>query len=274
MQKIGIISLGLIGGSILKSLSKVNNIELFAYTTNNDTINKAKIYTPNVSKDLNTLKNCDIIFVCSPISKTEEMLEKLNGIVSQNTIVTDVASVKSIFMNKNYNFIYIGSHPMAGTENTGFDYSNENMFCGAKWVITPNKNENIKNIEKLKNIILYTNAKPIIMDANEHDLAVALISHMPLILSQGLFKNIENNNNAKLLASSGFRDMTRLAMSNTQMASDMLAYNGENIDKAFNMLENSIKNLINNKQYPDIINRISENRKNMYDKNGVNNISY
>lgn len=274
MQKIGIISLGLIGGSILKSLSKVNNIELFAYTTNNDTINKAKIYTPNISKDLNNLKNCDIIFVCSPISKTESMLKKLNGVVSQNTIVTDVASVKSIFMNDCYNFIYIGSHPMAGTENTGFDYSNENMFYGAKWVITPNKNENIKNIEKLKNIILCTNAKPIIMDANEHDLAVALISHMPLILSQGLFKNIENNNNAKLLASSGFRDMTRLAMSNTQMAYDMLNYNGKNIDKAFKMLENSIKNLKNDKQYPDIIKQISKKRKNMYDENGVNNISY
>ena len=270
MQKIGIISLGLIGGSILKSLSKVNNIELFAYTTNNDTINKAKIYTPNVSKDLNNLKNCDIIFVCSPISKIESMLKKLNGIISQNTIVTDVASVKSIFMNDCYNFIYIGSHPMAGTENTGFDYSNENMFYGAKWVITPNKNENIKNIEKLKNIITCTNAKPIIMEANEHDLAVALISHMPLILSQGLFKNIENNNNAKLLASSGFRDMTRLAMSNTQMAYDMLNYNGKNIDKAFKMLENSIKNLINDKHYPDIIKQISEKRKNMYDKNGVN----
>lgn len=273
MQKIGIISLGLIGGSILKSLSKVNNIELFAYTTNNETINKVKIYTPNVSKDLNNLKNCDIIFVCSPISKTEEMLKKLNGIVCQNTIVTDVASVKSIFMNKNYSYIYIGSHPMAGTENTGFDYSNENMFYGAKWVITPNKNENIKNIEKLKNIILCTNAKPIIMEANEHDLAVALISHMPLILSQGLFKNIENNNNAKLLASSGFRDMTRLAMSNTQMAYDMLNYNGKNIDKAFKMLENSIKNLINDKQYPDIIKQISKKRKNMYDENGVNIIN-
>lgn len=270
MQKIGIISLGLIGGSILKSLSKVNNIELFAYTTNNETINKTKTYTPNVSKDLNNLKNCDIIFVCSPISKIESMLKKLNGIVSQNTIVTDVASVKSIFMKNCYNFIYIGSHPMAGTENAGFDYSNENMFCGAKWVITPNKNENIKNIEKLKNIITCTNAKPIIMDANEHDLAVALISHMPLILSQGLFKNIENNNNAKLLASSGFRDMTRLAMSNTQMAYDMLNYNGKNIDKAFKMLENSIKNLINDKHYQDIIKQISEKRKNMYDENGVN----
>lgn len=273
MQKIGIISLGLIGGSILKSLSYINNIELFAYTTNDDTINKAKKFTPNVSKDLNNLKNCDIIFVCSPISKVDEMLGKLNGLICKKTIVTDVASVKSIFMNKNYDFNFIGSHPMAGTEHTGFDYSTENMFHGAKWVITPKQSENIENIEKLKNIITLTNAKPITMDPNEHDLAVALISHMPLILSQGLFKNIENNNNAKLLASSGFRDMTRLAMSNTQMAYDMLTYNGKNIDEAFKMLEYSIKNLINNKEYPDIIQQISENRKKMYDENGVNKLN-
>lgn len=274
MQKIGIISLGLIGGSILKSLSNIKGIELFAYSTNDNTINKAKIYTPNVSNDLNNLKICNIIFVCSPISKTEEMLQKLNGIVNKNTIVTDVASVKSMFMDKNYKYTYIGSHPMAGTENTGFDYSNENMFNGAKWVISPGQNENVKNIEKLKNIITFTNAKPIVMDADEHDLAVALISHMPLILSQGLFKNIENNDNAKLLASSGFRDMTRLAMSNTQMACDMLNYNGKNIDIAFKMLENSIKNLINNKEYPDIIQQISKKRKKMYDENGINNIRY
>ena len=97
---------------------------------------------------------------------------------------------------------------------------------------------------------------------------------MPLILSQGLFSNIENNNNAKILASSGFRDMTRLAMSNTQMAFDMLNYNRENIDKAFDMLEISIKNLINDNKYSDIIQNISENRKKMYDQNGVNNINF
>ena len=96
---------------------------------------------------------------------------------------------------------------------------------------------------------------------------------MPLILSQGLFKNIENNDDAKLLASSGFRDMTRLAMSNTQMASDMLTYNGKNIINAFKMLENSIKNLIDDNKYLDIIQNISENRKKMYDENGVNNIN-
>lgn len=274
MKKIGIISLGLIGGSILKSLSNIKNIELFAYTTNDDTINKAKKNTPNVSKDLNNLKICDVIFVCSPISKIEEMLQKLNNLVSPKTIVTDVASVKSIFMNKTYNFNFIGSHPMSGTEHTGFDHSKDDMFCGAKWVITPKENENVKNIETLKKIISFTKAKPIIMDANEHDLAVALISHMPLILSQALFKNIENNNNAKLLASSGFRDMTRLAMSNTQMAYDMLTYNAKNIDKAFKMLESSIKNLTNDKQYLNIISKISENRKKMYDKNGVNCINY
>ena len=274
MEKIGIISLGLIGGSILKSLSKIKNIELFAYTTNDKTIIKAKKFTSNVSSDLNNLKVCDIIFVCSPISKVEGILQKLNNLVNSKTIVTDVASVKSIFMNKTYNFNFIGSHPMAGTENTGFDYSTENMFNGAKWVITPKQNENIENIEKLKNIITFTKAKPIIMEANEHDLAVALISHMPLILSQGLFKNIENNNNAKLLASSGFRDMTRLAMSNTQMAYDMLTYNGKNIDIAFKMLENSIKNLTSDKQYLNIINKISQNRKEMDDENCVNNINY
>ncbi len=274
MKKIGIISLGLIGGSILKSLSQTNTFELFAYTTNDNTITKAKKITPHVSNDLNNLKNCDIIFVCSPISKVEGILQKLNNLVNSKTIVTDVASVKSVFMSKIYNFNFIGSHPMAGTEHTGFDYSNENLFNGAKWVITPKQNENIENIERLKNIITLTNAKPIIMDANEHDIAVALISHMPLILSQGLFKNIENNNNAKLLASSGFRDMTRLAMSNTQMAYDMLNYNGENIDKAFKMLENSIKNLIKNKEYFEIIQQISQKRKNMYDENGVNNINY
>lgn len=274
MQKIGIISLGLIGGSLLKSLSNIKDIELFAYTTNDNTIIKAKKFTTNVSNDLNSLKFCDVIFVCSPISKIEEMLQKLNGLVTPNTIVTDVASVKSIFMNKTYNFNFIGSHPMAGTEHTGFDYSNENMFNGAKWVITPKENENVKNIETLKNIITYTKARPIIMDANEHDLAVALISHMPLILSQGLFKNIENNDDAKLLASSGFRDMTRLAMSNTQMASDMLTYNGKNIINAFKMLENSIKNLIDDNKYLDIIQNISENRKKMYDENGVNSINF
>ena len=99
-------------------------------------------------------------------------------------------------------------------------------------------------------------------------MAVALISHMPLIISQAIFKSAKDNKLALLLASSGFRDMTRLACSNLDMAKDMLKYNKPNIEKAFDDFANSLNSLTS--QYSKQIEEIKEQREKMYSKEGKN----
>ncbi len=266
-MKIGIISLGLIGGSLFKCLARTQH-ELFAVTRNKETINKALKYTNNVSDDINILKDCEIVFVASPINKTLEILDKLEEVVNKNCIVLDCASVKEFVMKKERPYKFIGSHPMAGTQFSGFDAAFKELFEGAKWVLTP-KNTTKEDINKAESIIKSTGAEIIIADAKEHDHAVALISHMPLLLAQALFNSAKDNKLALKLASSGFRDMTRLATSNLEMAEDMRNYNDKNIAKALDMLASSLNLLKNTKDF-EIFTDIKSMRSSMYSSEGKN----
>lgn len=267
-MKIGIIGLGLIGGSLLKVLSGKGH-ELFVVSSNPDTIKKAKIYAGFVSNQMTILSGCDLVFVCVPISKTLEILDELEKIVSENCIVSDVASVKEFVMQKKRPYSFIGSHPMAGTENRGFDASFKELFAGAKWVLTPFENTNKNDIEQLISVINLTDAEALIAQAKEHDLAVAMISHMPMLVAQGLYNAVKDNSLALKLASSGFRDMTRLAMTNTQLAVDMMNYNGKNIAIACDKLFESL-NALQDKNYKEFISSISSQRAKMYSNDGKN----
>ena len=267
-MKIGIISLGLIGGSIFKCLARTQH-EIYAVTRNKKTIEKAKKYTPHVSDNINILSCCDVIFCAAPINNTLEVLDSLENVVNPNCIVMDCASVKDFVMQKKRPYKFIGSHPMAGTECSGFDSAFKELFMGAKWVLTPNSTTNEEDILIAEKIIKQTGAEPIIADSKEHDLAVALISHMPMFISQAIFKTAMDNKLALKLAASGFRDMTRLAMGNTTMANDMLTFNKVNIEKCLEMLQNSILTL-NDPKYPEIISDIKSIRSSMYSNEGKN----
>ena len=265
-MKIGIVGLGLIGGSILKALQ--GKYELYCVSKSPETIKKASEYALESSEDYSILKDCDIVFVATPISKTIETLDKLESVASKDCIVTDTASVKMFVMEKERPYKFIGSHPMAGTENSGFDSSFKELFDGSKWVITPNINSEEQDIEILKNIIKEMKAEIVIANPFEHDEAVALISHMPMLVAQSIFKAAENNELALKLASSGFRDMTRLAMSNLTMAQDMMHYNSLNINHALTKMIESLNMLDSN--YAALIPEIKEKREKMYSKNGKN----
>lgn len=255
-MKIGVIGLGLIGGSIFKKLNELNKYEVIGVSRS--------VQSEHVSEDYNTLNGCDIVFVCTPMSVTLEILDKLENYVSENTIVTDVCSLKTFVSKKKYNYCFIPSHPMAGTENSGWDSSFSELFEGAKWVITPINGEIDNKQEILETVIENLGAKIVITSPEEHDRAVALISHMPMVVAQALCENIKNNRLAQILASSGFRDTTRLALSNTQMANDMVKMNRENIESALNSLKSILESFLE-EDYSGKIESIKTLRKEMYE---------
>lgn len=249
-MKIGIIGLGLIGGSIFKDLVKLG-YDVIAVSNSQ---NGEKIY-----KDYKVLKDCDVVFVCSAMNKTLSILDKLEDILSEETIVTDVCSLKQFVCNKKRSYKFIPSHPMAGTEHKGFENSFEGLFKNAKWVITPVYG----NDERLIKIINALGAKIVETTPDKHDEAVALISHMPMVIAQAIFKTASENPLALEIASSGFRDMTRLAMSNTEMANDMVMMNSDNIQTSILKLYKSIGDLTNS-DYLEQINEIKLNRQSMF----------
>ena len=260
--KVGVVGLGLIGGSIFKALCALK-CNVYGVSRSNQTIQKAKNYSPNVSKSLLYLKNCDVVFVCTPMNCISKVLDQLNSILSPETIVSDVSSLKSFLCNKKYNYKFIPTHPLAGTEFAGFNYSFESIFQRTKWVLTPSEGTDENDIKKLTDIIEVLGAKPIFANPKEHDEAVALISHMPMLISQAIFKTAKDNSLAMKLASSGFRDMTRLAMSNEEMAVDMINLNSENIQHALLKLYSSVGELLN-EDYESQIKEIKKDRQIMY----------
>lgn len=260
--KIGIVGLGLIGGSIFKALCALR-CNVFAVSRSTATIEKAKEYCGNVSKSLKSLKNCDLIFVCTPMNKTIQILDELESILPSNAIVADACSLKAFLCNKKRPYKFIPTHPMAGTEFIGFDNSFESLFQGAKWVLTPFNNNDDYDMKKLVEVIEVLGAKPILSSPKDHDEAVALISHMPMLISQAIFKSAKDNKLALKLASSGFRDMTRLALSNEEMAVDMINLNSDNIQNSLLKLYSSVGELLG-ENYQTQIRKIKKERQVMY----------
>ena len=127
-MKIGVVGLGLIGGSIFKDLKRLKY----------DVIGISQSQSgEGIYKNYDMLKTCNIVFVCTPMNKTLEILDTLEGILPTDTIVTDVCSLKQFVCKKKRSYKFIPSHPMAGTEHKGFENSFEGLFKNAKWVITP-----------------------------------------------------------------------------------------------------------------------------------------
>lgn len=246
-MKIGIIGLGLIGGSLFKDLTKKYDVIAVSQSQNGD-----KIF-----KSYDVLKDRDLIFVCTPMNKTLAVLDELENYLSPDTVVTDVCSLKKFVSEKQRPYKFIPSHPMAGTEHKGFENSFEGLFKNAKWVITGEKND------LLLEIIDFVGATPIFTTAEKHDEAVAMISHMPMVIAQGLMLAAKENPLALEIASSGFRDMTRLAMSNEEMADDMVTMNHKNIEQSILKLYKAIGELTNG-DYPKTIAELKNIRSKMF----------
>lgn len=251
-MKIGVLGLGLIGGSIFKKLRElgVDVIGISASQTGE-----------GIFADIERLKDCDLVFVCTAMNKCLETLDRLETIMPETAVVTDVCSLKSFVCQKKRPYRFIPSHPMAGTEHKGFENAFPELFTGAKWVLTPVFGD--EGLELLRGVIEQLGAKPIITTPEKHDEAAALISHMPLIVAQGLFMCAEDNPLALEMAASGFRDMTRLALSNEEMANDMFTMNSVNIQNGILKLYKSLGELTHG-NYRDKIREIKTKRAKMF----------
>lgn len=273
MKKIAVIGLGLIGTSLLKALQN-KGYELYGISGNPETIKKAleQNLVVKASSDFDLIRNMDVIFIATPIESITKIIEKIRTTVSRDSIIADLAGVKSFVLDYVHNLDvrlnFIGLHPMAGTENKGFDNAVEGLFEDSKWAVIPSNFAKRESVAFIAELIRQIGAKPVLTDAKSHDRAVAMISHLPLILAQSLFLSASDKLE-KDLASSGFRDMTRLAMSNSDIAHDMVKFNKTNILECLVELDFTAKNLLKNYSNTDI-EKISAQRREMYSKDGKN----
>ena len=176
-MKIGIVGLGLIGGSLGLKLQSLNHT-IYGIANNefNEKKAKDKKLANIVSCDLSLLQKCELIILALPIKDLIRPSQQLVESIPQGTIITDVGSVKEPIVNtwENLHPLFIGSHTMAGTENKGVDSGFEDLFKNSTWIITPTSNSDLNSVRTISKLIKSMDCEICQASPKEHDEAVSL----------------------------------------------------------------------------------------------------
>lgn len=245
-KKIGIIGVGLIGGSILKGLIKNKELEIFGLSKKDKDAKLA--YKEGYLKKLISIKemveNCDLIIIATPINTIIPIAKEIKNIYKKNFInnkilIIDTGSIKDKIVKEfekltEGSIEFLGTHPMAGSEKQGFVNSRGDLFLGYPWIISPhNKNSNV-NLRKIKKLILRLGSKPYILNSQEHDFIIARVSHLVFLISKLIFiYTYEMNKNWLKYAGTGFKTTTRLTKANPILHFQILENNFRNISKEY-----------------------------------------
>ncbi|SHK16011.1 prephenate dehydrogenase [Hespellia stercorisuis] len=242
-QKIGFIGLGLIGGSIAKAVRLYYpDTEIVAFDKNKETLALAvQEETVDIacgSIDIN-FAACDYIFLCAPISYNTAYLKQLKEYVHPGLILTDVGSVKTSIHNEitrlGLEDCFIGGHPMAGSEKSGFINSKPVLIENAYYILTPSVSVAAEKLDKYRTFVESLKALPITLDYKKHDYITGTISHLPHIIAACLVNFVRDTDTEdemmKSLAAGGFKDITRIASSSPIMWQQICLKNKENISE-------------------------------------------
>jgi len=248
-MNIGIVGLGLIGGSIGLKLQSLNHT---VYGVTNNDLNEIKAKERKlaniISQNYEILENCSIIILALPLKNLINPSKDLIQAIPAKAILTDVGSVKVPIIKtwEKIHDLFIGSHPMAGTEKKGVDAGNIELFDNSKWVITPTNQTDQTSLEILSKLFKNMGCDICFENPDVHDQAVANISHLPIYLASCLIETAYCKNNKDLLdlsgkiAATGFADTSRVGGGNPALGIDLAENNTTNI---LNSLKNFRKNI-------------------------------
>ncbi len=250
LKRACIIGLGLIGGSIARALrERLGITDIVAVNRNSASIQQA-VEDGVISCGFNHLNeyvfDSDIIFICTPVKRTMEFISALTGKVKDGCILTDVGSTKSEIVNYVNSMenapLFLGGHPMAGSEKTGYSAGFSHLFENAFYVLTPCKTTTEESIELMRKIIESFGGLPVTMDPEEHDRVTGGISHVPHIIAATLVNLVReldsSDGKMQLLAAGGFKDITRIASSSPEMWESIVTSNKHQI---VDILENYLE---------------------------------
>ncbi len=252
-MRVAIIGLGLIGGSMGLAL-KAAGAEVAGYARRPEIASLAleRGVADRCGSDLPaTIKGAEIVVIATPVLTVKDVLVDIAKYLHKGVIVTDVASTKVDVMNWAGQYLpaktcFIGGHPMAGKEVPGLAASDANLFHGCTYCLVPDKNFNAESRKKMEDMVKLMGARPFYIEAQEHDALVAVVSHLPHLVSVALVATTVNDprwSNMAKLASSGYRDTTRLASGDPRMSRDICLTNKKPILEAIENYINSLNEL-------------------------------
>jgi prephenate dehydrogenase len=281
MNNILIIGMGLIGGSIAKSLHTNNHeLNIFAFDQNSAPISIA-MDEGIIKEEINIFNNfnsiyeneIDLIIIATPGSVTKKTLLHFNeiGLLNSDITITDTASSKSGMLDDFDNVSnLVLSHPMSGSDQSGYKAAYSELYENKKTIVLNPFSASDKHLQIVMNLWKLLGSTPYLMNPEDHDKAMAFASHLPHLISFSLLHSIMNqdDNNINNFAAGGLKEFLRIAGSDPEMWSDIFSSNQNNIIEALELFKDSldeIKNKFSDKdELKELINKIKQYKQNSF----------
>ncbi|MFZ5807530.1 MAG: prephenate dehydrogenase [Verrucomicrobiota bacterium] len=236
--KIAILGPGLLGGSLMLDLRQRRGVTVAAWGRRKKVIREIlhKKMAHEASTDLSRIvSGADMIILCVPIGVMPRLVQQMLPYIKKNALVTDVGSVKAPVEKQLARLLekkarWIGSHPMAGSEQAGLSAARKNLFRDATVVLTPTKATNSSTLRAAKLFWKNLGGRVVVLSPEKHDQLVAQISHLPHLMAALL--TLSASKESLSLAGSGFRDTTRIAEGPAAMWREILMMNRKEVFKS------------------------------------------
>lgn len=235
-KTVGIVGLGLIGGSMAKAYKASGEWRVLAFDKDEAMLSfsmLADVTDAALTKE--NLCECDLVLIALYPFAACEYLSDNGALFNKNAIVIDLCGTKKLVCEagfeaaKKHGFTFVGGHPMAGTHNSGFKYSRENMFNGAPMIIVPPRYDDIELFDRIKNILAPCNfGSYSVTTAEQHDKTIAFTSQLAHVVSNAYVKSPTARGHKGFSAGS-YKDLTRVAKLNEHMWAELFLENRENM---------------------------------------------
>lgn len=242
MPRLAIIGLGLIGGSLGLALKRheLKDLEIVGHDVEfgvNGRARKRGAIDREARHPAQAVEGAAVVVLAMPILQLRTVLEQIAPALGEHAVVTDTASTKVDSLRWAKELLpehvdFVGGHPIAGKELSGIDAAEAALFEGRPWAITPDADTRERAIKTVENLALLVGARPVLIDAEEHDSYMAALSHLPLVAATALFSLAAGSQawpELASLAGPGFRDTTRLASTSPDLSHDIALTNRDHL---------------------------------------------
>ena len=255
INKITIVGVGLIGGSLAKALKEKNLAKtVFGYGRDRSRLEEAKKY--NIIDDYSTqieeaLDHADIIVIATPVGTFRNIFSEVKPLIVDDVIISDVGSTKTNIVDIAKEILgdksqcFVPAHPIAGKEKSGFEASDGNLYNGKKVIITPIEDNSSESIQVIESMWKNVGAEVDFMSPQSHDDLLGMTSHLPHMLAFSLVNYlVDQNPSASIYAGGGFKDFSRIASGDAVMWRDICLQNKDKIITHLRGYQSTVEELI------------------------------
>ena len=250
-QRVGIVGLGLIGGSIALAARQTWPAGLVIGVDRKDVLERAMVLhaIDVAADDPIVLAEADLVILAAPIQQNLELLAELADNVSGSAVITDTGSTKREMVEAAKSLperlTFVGGHPLGGAARGGIEHARPDLFTGRPWLFTPNKGHDMQALDKLKSFATGLGAVPQTLSPEDHDRLLAFISHLPQLTVSALMHVVGQaaREEGLSLSGRGLQDTTRLASSPADIWKEVCATNADEIGSALDALITVLRQL-------------------------------